>query len=503
MSGNGKVSINRLATGLPGLDEVLGGGLPEFSFTLVAGGPGSGKTTLAHQLTFALATPERQALYITVLGEPPIKLLRYQQQFTFFDVDKVNTSVRFVTIPTATLEQGLAAVLNQIVTEVEATNPSVVVVDSFRTVIRASRIVGNNELHLQDFVQRLALALTTWQATTLLVGEYQDAEQEDNPVFTVADGILWLTQSVARSSVVRKLQVVKLRGQAPVPGLHSFRITNRGLQIFPRLPAPKEVTVEAQQKLVTAPKKSLRLSSGVRELDEMLGGGIPAGSSLLVAGPSGSGKTVLSMQFIAEGVQQHEPGLLAVFEKRPSDYLKSSPLGEEVARAIQTGSLHLLYLRPLDLSLDETMQEVREVVLKHGIKRVVIDSLSSLELALAPAFREDFRETLHRVIGMLTATGITLMLTVELADSYTDLRFSPHGTAFLTDGIILQRYIEMEGQFKRLMGVVKLRGSQHSKDLKLYEITTEGVVMGAGLEGYEGLTTGAPKLLKSSHGRKS
>jgi circadian clock protein KaiC len=319
----------------------------------------------------------------------------------------------------------------------------------------------------------------------------------------VADGIIWLFQSVARSSVVRKMQVVKLRGQAPLAGLHTFRITSGGLQIFPRLPAPKEVSVEAQRQLAVVPKKVARLSSGVRALDTMLGGGIPAGSSVLVAGPSGSGKTVLSMQFMVEGVKHREPGLLAVFEKRPSDYLKSSPLGEEVARAIQAGALHLLYLRPLDLSLDETMQEVREMVLKHGIKRVVVDSLSSLELALAPGFREDFRETLHRVIGVLTATGITLMLTVELADSYTDLRFSPHGTAFLTDGIILQRYIEMGGQFKRLMGVVKLRGSQHSKDLKLYEITSDGVVMGAGLETYEGLTTGTPKLLKSSHGRKS
>jgi circadian clock protein KaiC len=285
--------------------------------------------------------------------------------------------------------------------------------------------------------------------------------------------------------------------------VHTFRITNRGLQIFPRLPAPKELAATHEQMLVTLPKKIPRLSSGVRELDKMLGGGIPAGSSVLVAGPSGSGKTILSMQFMAEGVKHHEPGLLAVFEKRPSDYLKSSPLGVEVARAIQAGSLQVLYLRPLDLSLDETMQEVREMVVKHDIKRVVIDSLSSLELALAPAFREDFRETLHRVIGMLTATGITLLLTVELADSYIDLRFSPHGTAFLTDAIILQRYIEMEGQLKRLMGVVKLRGSQHSKELRLYEITDEGVAMGAGLEAYEGLTTGTPKLLKSSPGRKS
>ena len=137
------------------------------------------------------------------------------------------------------------------------------------------------------------------------------------------------------------------------------------------------------------------------------------------------------------------------------------------------------------------------MVLAHGVKRVVIDSLSGLELALAPAFREDFRETLHRMVAMLTAMGITLLMTVEVVDSYIDLRFSPHGTAFLTDGILLQRYIELDGQLKRLMALVKLRGSQHSKELRLYEVTNEGLVIGNGLHGYEGLMTGTPKLLNS------
>ncbi|MDQ6735644.1 MAG: AAA family ATPase [Nitrospirota bacterium] len=499
---NERVPIVELDTGVPGLNDVLGGGLPEFSFNLVAGGPGAGKTTLVHQIAFALATPERPALYITVLGEPPIKLLRYQQQFEFFDLAKINTSLRFISIAHEILEEGLEKVLERIVAEVEAVSPSLVIVDSFRSVVRASRALeGNGELSMQAFVQRLALHLTTWQATTFLIGEYQNSEREDNPIFTVADGILWLNQSIERNSIVRKLQVVKMRGQAPIPGLQTFRITAKGVQVFPRVPVPKEVSTQDQIKLLKEGqsfKTLARLSTGVSELDRMMGGGIPAGSSLLVAGPSGSGKTVLSMQFLAEGVKHGEPGLLAVFEKRPSDYLQSSPLGAEVAQRIREGTLHVIYLRPLDLSLDETLQEVRDLVLAHDVKRIVIDSLSGLELALAPAFREDFRETLHRLTGMLTAMGVTLLLTVEMVDSYIDLRFSPYGTAFLTDGIILQRYIELEGQLKRLIAVVKLRGSQHSKELNLYEVTDQGLIIGAGLQGYEGLMTGIPKLLHSS-----
>ncbi|HET7057589.1 MAG TPA: ATPase domain-containing protein, partial [Nitrospiraceae bacterium] len=168
---NEKVPIVQLDTGVPGLNDVLGGGLPEFSFNLLAGGPGAGKTTLVHQISFALATPERPALYITVLGEPPLKLLRYQQQFAFFDAAKVNRSIRFISVAHEVLEAGLGKVLEKIVTEVEATSPSLVVVDSFRSVIRASQVPElNGELSLQAFVQRLALHLTTWQATTFLVG---------------------------------------------------------------------------------------------------------------------------------------------------------------------------------------------------------------------------------------------------------------------------------------------------------------------------------------------
>ena len=218
MTPQNKVTINKLSTGVPGLDDILGGGLPEFSFNIIAGAPGCGKTTLAHQFIFANATPERPALYFTVLGEPALKMLRYQQQYTFFDVSKLNRSVRFINLSQVLLEQGLAGILEEITKQVEAANPSIVVVDSFRTVVRK---VLDNEVQIQGFVQQLGLLLTSWEATTFLIGEYVESELRDNPIFTVADGLFWLYQNVERNSVVRKLQIMKLRGQASVPGLHT------------------------------------------------------------------------------------------------------------------------------------------------------------------------------------------------------------------------------------------------------------------------------------------
>jgi circadian clock protein KaiC len=125
----------------------------------------------------------------------------------------------------------------------------------------------------------------------------------------------------------------------------------------------------------------------------------------------------------------------------------------------------------------------------------VIDSLSGFELALAPTFREDFRESLYRLVAALTGMGLTVMMTAELEDSYTDLRFSPHGTAFLTDAIVVQRYVELEGQLKRVMAVVKVRASAHKQDLRLFEINADGIVVGNRIGNYQGLLTGSPHLV--------
>ncbi len=479
-----KVSIRQLPTRVPGLDQILGGGLPEFSFNLIVGSPGSGKTTLAHQIMFSLATPERRAVYFTVVGEPPLKMLRYQQQYEFFDFERVGESIRFVSVGQDIVNGTLDQLLERITTEVETTNPALVFVDSFRTVVQVAEGSRDGGLNLQSFVQQLAIRLTGWQATTFLIGEYQPNEAEHDPVFTVADGLLWLHQSLDRNSMVRKIQVKKMRGQAPVPGLHTFRITSGGIDVFPRVIVGPSDNVRSESRE--------RLLLDIDELDEMLGGGIPEGYSVLVAGPSGSGKSVLATEFIMAGIRHDEPGVIAVFEKRPNEYSQTPPGGRRFGKMIQEGKVGVIHSRPLDLSIDETLYEIVEQVQRLKARRLVVDSLSGFELALAPTFREDFRESLYRMVAVLTGMGVTMMMTAELEDSYTELRFSPHGTAFLTDVIIMQRYIELHGCLQRVMSVVKVRGSAHSKEIRTYEITKTGIAVGEPLTHYDGLLTGHP-----------
>ena len=211
--------------------------------------------------------------------------------------------------------------------------------------------------------------LTAWQATTFLIGEFPEPEREDHPVFTVADSLIVLNQTIERNSVVRKLRVAKMRGQGDLPGLHTFRITRDGLKVFPRLPKPEEEPTQRDASRAVAPVEE-RLSTGVSGLDEMLGGGIPRGYSVMVAGPSGSGKTVLSGQFIADGVRRGERGVIAIFEKRPAGYLRTTALGGDLGRMVRDGHVAMVYLRPLDLSVDETLYELRETIARTKAQRV-------------------------------------------------------------------------------------------------------------------------------------
>ncbi len=483
-----KVTIHKISTGVRGLDDILGGGVPEFSCNIIAGMPGCGKTTLAHQIVFANATAKKPALYFTVLGEPAIKMLRYQQQYSFFDASKLGKALRFINLTDVLLEQDLNAVLDSIIQQVTAISPSIVAIDSFRNVMRKA-IGATGEFEMQSFIQRLAQFLAGWEATTFLVGEYDHSEIRDNAVFTIVDGIFWLSQVAERNSVVRKLQVVKLRGQASVPGLHTIRINVDGLQAFSRTLGLSSAE--------TSGVRRQRLSVGIPELDKMLGGGILEGDSVLVAGPSGTGKSALATQFIAEGIRQGEPGIMAIFEERPQGYMeRADSFGLNLSAPVDKEKLEILYLRPLDLSVDETMQEILDAIARIGAKRLVIDSLVGFEMALAPGFRDDFRESLYRMISALTRAGVTVLSTVEVEDSFTKLQFSHYAISFLTDDIIRLRYVEIDGQLRKVMVVIKMRGGNHSKDIREYVITDEGVVVIQPRETeYARLTTGIPESI--------
>jgi circadian clock protein KaiC len=483
MSTSRSVRIDRLPSGVSKLDDILGGGWPEYSFNLIVGEPGSGKTTLAHQFMFANASEERQALYFTVLGEPTIKMLRYQQQFTFFDMAKVNRTIHFVNLTDDALTNDLDRVLASMVAKVDALGPRIVIVDSFRTLSPGPGPGGG--IGMQEFVQRLATRLTSWQATTFLLGEYRDPQIHQEPVFTIADGLIALTQRIDRNSMVRQVKVLKMRGNSPQPGLHTLRISGDGVQAFPRMLKP----IEESEGTVS---RDL-ISTGIVGVDELLGGGTLRGNALLMAGPVGCGKTTAAVQFLSEGVAQGEPGVLVIFEETIAKYLdQAASLGFDLQDMAVRGLLEIVYVRPLDLSVDETLYAIQTAVEKVKARRVVLDSITGLEGALAPAYKEDFLESLYRLLGALTGVGITVLLTVEATEAYNQMRFTPHPISFLTHDIVLMRYFEEGGQLRTFMTVVKTRARRHSPDLRPYTIARGGIVVGEPLAHLHALLTAVP-----------
>ncbi len=480
-----KVSLRTLNTGVPGLDLVLGGGLPELSFNVIVGGPGSGKTTLAMELMFANVTRARPGLYITLLGEPTLKMLRYQQQFTFFDIARVSSDVHLLNLGEEVLAGDLTVVLDRVIEEVERLRPGIVVIDSFQSLTPlAFREHGESE-GIERFVQKLAHRLTTWRITSFLIAEWAE-KIVGNPLFTVADGVVRLIQAVDRNSVVRKLQVLKMRGMSSMPGLHTVRITEQGLRVFPRMierpPGPRA-------------KSSVRLSTGVPGLDKLMGGGIPTGSSIVLAGPTGSGKTTFATQFVAEGLRRGEKCVIAIFEEHPDEYLeRANRLGVDFGAAVRRDDLRIIYLRPLDLSVDEALEEISEAARQIDASRVVIDSTSGLEMALAPTFREDFRESLYRLVSTLTGLGVTVFMTVEVTENQGRLQFTNDRVSFLSDIIMLQRYVEIEGRLGKVLAVIKIRGSAHTTDFLAYELTGSGVLLRGLLKSYDDVLGGAPTL---------
>ncbi len=466
-----KVNLHKLPTGVPGLDTLLAGGISKYSFIVLTGAPGSGKTTLAHQIMFSLASEQRKALFFTILGEPPLKMLRFQQQYSFFDPAKVGSAIKYVNLADDLQKSGFEGVLQRILAEVQSFQPELIFVDSFKSVVQATKNSDPGMASLQYFVQQLGVQLSTWQATTFLIGEYADSTQEENPIFTVADGVIHLCQDMDQNAMVRKVRVVKMRGSAHMPGLHCLRITGDGLNVYPRLLSGGILDTPEDPRFRNG---GARISSGSPELDDMLGGGIPVGFSVVVTGPSGAGKTVLATSFLKAGVDCGEHGVVASFEN--GFFFASNPALQSL---IDSGMVSEVRPHRFDVSIEEVVTELAEAVERSGARRLVIDSLTALELILAPQFRENFQQSLFRMLSSLHARGVTILMVRNLSETGGEV-FS--ASSFIVDCIVSMRIVERDSRMVKLISVPKLRGSAHSHEVRVFHTLADHIQVGGPLD---------------------
>jgi len=458
---------DRAASGDDGLDLILGGGLPTNGINLIMGLPGSGKTLLCQQFMFARATEERPAIYLSTVSEPFDKILRYAQTLSFFDREAVGRSVFYEDLgPTVAGEHGLAAVTERVAELIKERRPGIIAIDSFK----ALAAFADDARAFRRFLHELAALLTAFPATCFWIGEYSEEETRSAPEFAVADGIISLATERAGERTLRLIQVTKLRGSDFRSGRHAYRLSGDGITVFPRLSDPAR---DDDYRLSEA-----RISSGIEPLDRMLAEGYTPGSSTLVAGPSGAGKTLMALHFIFSGAANGEPGVIASLQENPIQL-------ERIARgfgwSLENERVDVMHRSPNDVYIDEWVYELLDLIETTGATRVMIDSLSDLSYATPDPVR--FREFVYSLTQRLSRAGISPLMTSEIPDLFHVGRLAEYGISHLSDNVVLLQYLRAESRLLRTVTILKSRASAHDPEIREFEITPDGIVLGGPIAG--------------------
>lgn len=479
--------LERLSTGSVAFDRILDGGLPVRSMTVVAGEPGAGKTLFALQMLFHLARQGKKGLYFTTLSEPSLKLLKYMQQFSFFDEDAVGKEVAFVDLGSVVRGRNAEDTLKAISDRVEAEEPAVVVIDSFK----AMRDLLSDTPAIRTFVYDLAVHTAGWGATTLFVGEYTGEEIGQLAEFAIADGILRFGTQREELTALRVVDVLKLRGADTVMGRHFFEIGLDGLTFFPRVRSP-----DAGDDAAAVASFTERASTGIAGLDEMLGGGLPRASSTVVQGATGTGKTLLGLHFLLAGARRGEPGVHFTLEETAGQLRGiARGLGWDLLELERRGLLTLSYASPVELSTDAYLDRARRLLEQVKARRAVLDSLTSLELGVTSQRR--FRELVYSMTKHLRAMGVTFTMNMEITELLGSAQLSGHGISFAADNLVQLKYVEQDGRLDRGISVLKARGVRHATEVRKMSIEDGGIEVGAPFSGLRGVLTGLPTPLES------
>jgi circadian clock protein KaiC len=451
----------RLQSGQPRLDQVLNGGLPANAINLIIGAPGSGKTILSQQYVFHNASVERPAVYLSTVSEPFDKILRYAETLEFFDPTAVGKSVFYDDLGAALVANGLEGARASIDRVLKERRPAIVVIDSFK----ALRPFASDEAQFRRFLHELAGQLSAMAVSSFWVGEYDREQTTQAPEFAVADAILALSLKRLNARELRVLQVVKLRGSGFAAGEHAYRVSARGLDIFPRL--------ADQADLSAYPLGSERVSTGVAALDALLGDGYWQGSSTVVAGPSGVGKTLLGLHFILGGAARGEPGIIASLQENESQLNR---LAAGFGWSLAGPGVEVMSRSPVDMYIDEWVYELLDRVQKTGARRVLIDSLGDLIVLAGEDLR--FREWMYSLTQRFSRLGISPLMTLEIPDLFEVRRLSENAVSHLADNVVVLQYVRSQSEIKRAVIVLKTRASRHDPQIREYRITAEGMVVG-------------------------
>jgi circadian clock protein KaiC len=467
---------------VPGLDAVLAGGLPRGALAMIVGPPGSGKTTLAGQIAFAAARAGQRVLVLTALSEPTDKLVAHLRTFTFFDEDLVGGALRVLSLGQF-LPEGLAATGDELRAIARETRASLVVLDGFRGA-RGATLDGQEA---RRFIYDLGAALGVQGTTTIITSEAEPRDTALFPEATTADVLLGVHYRLLGMRQRRELEAIKLRGAAPLPGLHALEIGAAGAIVYPRLETRFAPPTPAEP-----PAEPGRAAFDLAELDTLLGGGLPGGTATLALGSLGTGKTLLGLHFALAGVAAGEPVVYLSLREGRAELLRAAApfaLGPRLRAALEDGGgLTLRRLAPVELNPDVVADVLLRALDDGGARRLVIDGVGELEEAvLDGGDPRRLRNYLAALVEMLRARGVTALLLKEARRLVAlQVEAETDDTAVVVDNVLLLQQLSRDGRLRRVLSAPKVRFSAHDERVRDFEIAPPAGIRVLGPPGAEG-----------------
>lgn len=459
----------RIHTGVRNLDEVLSGGIPVGNITVLAGTPGSGKTILSQQIAFKNATPKNSVLFFQTLSEPTAKTLRYLKQFSFYNQKKLEDgSIRFIDLGEILRTDGIGDAVNLLMSHVKKVKPAFVIIDSFKVFADLAK----THEELRKFSYEIAINLMGWECTTLLLGEFNISDLETNPLFSIVDGIISLKHHSESGEEQRFIQVVKMRGTNHSRDEHTFLISSNGIEVYaPRVTIRRQPLMDRIENL--GPK---RAKVGISTLDNMLGEGIPYGSSILVSGVAGTGKTLLLLEFIYKGFTEFkEKGIFFSFEETTERLIANARImGWDIEGEMERGNIEIVFISQTDIIVEKHLLMMKEKIESLKAKRIAVDSASIFVHKVSDP--QVIREKIFQLGTIIqNAQGVGMFATDVPYGSNKISRFGVEET--VVDGVILLSSEQNGLKRDRFIEIYKLRNTSHAEGKYKIEIKKGGITI--------------------------